>query len=166
MSQSDEELVNRVLVLNDRQAYCDLVRKYQVDLRSYLARLVRNPEWAGDLAQEAFLTGYRKLNQLKNPAKFRSWIYSIAHTEFLQWNRGRALTESLENWDSGDNADVFAGTEVRLLFKGLRAEECSAVTLCLAHDFTHAEAAQMLGLPVGTVKSLILRARIKMGAKL
>lgn len=59
--------------------------------------------------------------------------------------------------------DVFARVEVASLFKHLRAEEQSALTLCLAHDFSHAEAAETLGIPIGTVKSLIARARAKIG---
>ena len=163
MNHSDEELVRRVLILNDRQAYGDLVRKYQVAVRSYLRRLTANPEWADDIAQEAFLNGYRRLDQLKEFNKFRSWIYAVAHSQFLQWHRSHESFENEENIESPQTEDSFAGTEVRLLFKSLRPEECSALTLCLAHDFTHAEAAEMLNVPLGTIKSLILRAREKLG---
>jgi RNA polymerase sigma factor (sigma-70 family) len=165
MSASDSELVKRVLLLNDRNAYCGLVRKYQAEMRSYLIRLTRNEEWAGDLAQESFLHGYRRLNQLKDHSKYRAWIYSIAHSQFLQWHRSHESFESDEQQDAVQEGDPFAGVEARQLFKNLRPEECSALTLCLAHDFSHAEAAHMLGVPLGTVKSLILRAREKLGVK-
>ena len=163
MSESDSELVRRVLLLNDRKAYCDLVLKHQVAVRSYLLRLTRNQEWANDIAQETFLNGYRRLDQLKEYGKYRSWIFSIAHTQFLQWHRSHESFESDEGHDEALTCDLFAATEVRVLLKSLRPEESSALTLCLAHDFTHTEAAQMLDMPVGTVKSLILRAREKIG---
>ena len=165
MSQDDRELVQRVLVLNDRNAYCDLVRKYQVEVRSYLVRLTHNGEWACDIAQETFLTGYRRLDQLKDFGKFRAWIYSVAHTQFLQWHRSHENFDSDEAIDVAIAGDAFAGSELRMLFKSLRPEECSVLTLCLAHEFSHGEAAQMLNLPIGTVKSLILRARAKLGVK-
>ena len=164
MTILDGELVKRVLILNDRQAYSDLVRKYQVEVRSYLTRLTRNREWANDLAQETFLLGYRKLDQLKDHDKYRAWIYSIAHSQFLQWHRSHKESESEKEPATIDTRDLFAGTEVRQLLKSLRPEECSALTLCLGYDFTHSEAASLLNLPLGTIKSLILRAREKIGA--
>lgn len=173
---ADRELIRRVLLLNDRNAYCDLVRKYQVAIRAYLFHLTRNSESAGDIAQETFLTGYRRLDQLKDHNKFRNWIYAIAHTQFLQWHRTQENFVNSE--ESGNNPsdfdgtselgrsqgqNFFAATEVRILFKSLRPEERSALTLCLAHDFTHAETAAALNIPLGTVKTLISRARAKIG---
>lgn len=163
MSASDSELVWRVLLLNDRKAYCDLVFKHQVAVRSYLQRLTGNAEWASDIAQETFLNGYRRLDQLKEYGKYRSWIFAIAHTQFLQWHRAHESFESEDTNEEAAASDAFAGTEVRMLLKSLRPEESSALTLCLAHDFTHVEAARMLNMPIGTVKSLISRAREKIG---
>jgi RNA polymerase sigma factor (sigma-70 family) len=165
MSPTDGELVKRVLLLNDRTAYCGLVQRHQAAVRAYLLRLTRNPEWANDLAQEAFLDGYRKLNQLKDQTKFRSWVFSIAHSQFLQWHRSTESFDRELDRDGAHATDFFAATEATLLLKGLRPEEQSALTLCLAHDFTHAETAQMLNLPLGTTKSLILRAKEKLGGQ-
>ena len=165
MQMEDRELVKRVLLLNDRSAYSSLVSRHQASVRSYLFKLTHSQEWADDLAQEAFLNGYRHLDQLKDHTKYRSWIFSVAHTQFLQWHRSHKSFESSESHDAVQETDFYAGTEVRSLLKNLRPEECSALTLCLAHDFTHQEAADMLGLPLGSVKSLILRAREKLGAE-
>jgi RNA polymerase sigma-70 factor, ECF subfamily len=165
MQMEDRELVKRVLLLNDRSAYSSLVSRHQSAVRSYLFKLTHSREWADDLAQETFLSGYRHLDQLKDHTKYRSWIFSVAHTQFLQWHRSHKSFESDESHDAAQETDFFAITEVRSLFKSLRPEECSALTLCLAHDFTHQEAADMLGLPLGSVKSLILRAREKIGAE-
>ena len=162
---SDRERVQRALVLDDRAAYGDLVRKYQVEIRTYLTRLTRNKEAADDLAQESFLHGYRHLAQLADGAKFRPWLFAIAHTQFLQWWRRRKDTSSELPETGGGEARVSARVEVESLLKALRPEERSAMILCLGHDFTHAEAAATLGLPLGTVKSLILRARQKLGGQ-
>jgi RNA polymerase sigma-70 factor (ECF subfamily) len=136
-------------------------------------RLTQSREWANDIAQETFLNGFRHLDQLKDHNKYRSWIYSVAHTQFLQWKRSHESFASDENIDENHDAtsasslfrDPFAGTEVRELLQSLKPEEMSVLVLCLAHDFSHSEAASTLNLPLGTVKTLILRAREKIGAQ-
>lgn len=160
---SDRERVHRALVLDDRAAYSDLVRKYQTEVRTYLVRLTRNRETADDLAQETFLTGYRRLAQLTDAGKFRAWLYSIAHSQFLQWWRQRKPEGGEGPEQGGGEMAVSAKAEVESLLKSLRPEERSALILCLGHEFTHAEAAAMLALPLGTVKSLVQRARQKLG---
>lgn len=159
---TDQDRVHRTLFLHDKNAYNDLVRKYQVEIRTYLTRLIRNREWADDVAQETFLKGYRLLAQLQEAAKFRSWIYSIAHTEFLQWYRKNKEREVTLSSDTSE-LSVSARAEVNSLLKTLRPIECSAIVLCLGHEFTHSEAAEILKMPLGTVKSLILRAKEKLG---
>src|SRR5580704_5572813 len=109
----DSELVRRVLLLQDRGAYCGLVRKYQAEVRSYLARLTRSREWADDIAQETFLHGFRRLDQLKDHGKFRAWIFALAHSQFLQWHRAHENFEEHEDQELAASGDPFAGTEVR-----------------------------------------------------
>jgi RNA polymerase sigma-70 factor (ECF subfamily) len=168
---SDRELVQRVLILDDRNAYSALVRKYQSQIRAYLYRRTRDREWADDLAQEAFLQGYRSIHQLSGGDRFRGWLFTIAHRQFLQAYRSRTNEhQSIDNWP-GDGVVLFepvssAGlderAEVQALLSSLRANEQEAIILCLGYEFTHPEAAEILGLSVGTVKSLVLRAREKL----
>ncbi len=164
--QSDLDLVQRTLLLDDRKAYSQLVRKYQVAIRTYLARLTRNKEIADDLAQDTFLAGYRRLAQIHDGAKYQAWIYSIAHNEYLQWYRRQPkVTESLERELAGPQDEERAANAkiaVNELLQTMRPEEQSAIVLCLGHEFSHAEAAAILKIPVGTVKSLILRTRQKL----
>lgn len=160
---SDSELVRRTLVLKDRGSYGQLVQKYQTEIRTYLLRLTRNKELADDLAQESFLLGFRNLNQLNESAHYRAWVYKIAYREFLKWAR-RKKENCNEVPDVGySDITVSARSEVNSLLSQVRPEEQAALILCLGQEFTHHEAAEILQMPVGTIKSLILRAREKLG---
>lgn len=172
VAPGDRELVQRVLVLDDRNAYTLLVKKHQQSIRAYLTRLTRVREIADDLAQETFLLGYRRIAQLKDHGKFLAWIYSIAHTQFLMWVRAQKGVETeafsseteVASHDGLEMADrMSAKMEAEEVLRDMKPEERSALVLCLAHDFTHTEAAEILGMPVGTIKSLIFRARQKLG---
>ncbi len=162
---TDQELVHRTLVLKDKFSYGRLVQKYQKEIRTYLLRLSKNKETADDLAQESFLNGFRNLGQLKDSGHYRAWMFRIAYYEFLQWLRKQKATasESIENSSSYD--DLSAKAELNSLLKHIRDEERAAIILCLGHGFTHGEAAELLNVPEGTVKSLILRAREKIGVQ-
>ena len=162
---TDQELVHRTLVLKDRFAYGQLVQKYQKEIRTYLVRLSKNKETADDLAQDSFLVGFRNLVQLKNTHHYRAWIYSVAYHEFLQWLR-RQKNHNTEKTDlHSESENISAKVELNSLLMQIRDEERAAIILCLGHGFTHSEAANILKMPEGTVKSLILRAREKLGVQ-
>ena len=172
---SPAELVQRTLILDDRQAYGDLVRAHQGHVRAFLFRRTRNRELADDLAQETFLTAYRNLQQLKQSKQFRSWLLTIAHRCFLQTYRSQKssqagaglqpLDEWGEGWPPDDAVDAAESlqsrTQLMSVLRPLRPQEQEAILLCLGHEFSHQEAAEILGIAVGTVKSLVLRAREK-----
>jgi len=156
-----------VVLLDDRAAYSSLVRRHQVAIRTYLTRLTHNLEIADELAQETFLSGYRRITQLQDLDKFLPWIYSIAHTQFLQWLRTQKknVPEERRTVEASVGTEIVtAGIELESILKPMRPEERSALILCLGHEFSHAEAADILKIPIGTVKSLISRAKAKLGA--
>jgi RNA polymerase sigma-70 factor (ECF subfamily) len=162
---TDQELVHRTLVLKDKFSYGRLVQKYQKEIRTYLLRLSRNKETADDLAQESFLTGFRNLAQLRDSGQYRAWMFRIAYHEFLQWLRRQKETATEDVEAHYENETLSAKAELNSLLKQIRDEERAAIILCLGHGFTHGEAAELLKVPEGTVKSLILRAREKIGVQ-
>jgi RNA polymerase sigma factor (sigma-70 family) len=162
---TDQELVHRTLVLKDRSSYGQLVQKYQREIRTYLVRLSKNKEMADDLAQESFLIGFRTLAQLKETKHYRAWMYSIAYHEFLQWFRRQKNQVADEVRPHSELENISSKLELNSLLKQIREEEQAAVILCLGHGFTHSEASDILKMPEGTIKSLILRAREKIGVE-
>lgn len=148
-------------------AFTALVTRHQQGLRGFLRRLCRNHALADDLAQEAFVTAWTSLDGLKDPARFRSWLYGLgwrlAASRFRSEDRRRAREEAYVV----EQADVPGLTpEDRIALEKamsrLPPDQRAAVALCLSGGFSHTEAAETLGLPVGTVKSHVTRGRAKL----
>ncbi len=174
MAASDLELVALVAATGDQHAFGQLVDRYQTLVRAMLTRMSGNHALADDLAQEAFIKAYRKIGSFTGKGSFKSWLCRIAYTEFLQAVRKRkaaqAAMERLKahqdnkqaeaNWDTGDALDLD-----RALAQ-LSEVERTLIVLCFSTGLTHSEAAQVSGLPLGTVKSHINRGKAKLRALL
>jgi RNA polymerase sigma-70 factor (ECF subfamily) len=153
----DAALVARVQ-LGERNAYAVLVRRHQGAVRALLRRLCKGDEaLADDLAQEAFLQAWRKLDQFRGDARFSTWIYRIAYNVFLMHARTQRPQESLdESQESG----------LERALARLSDAERAAIVQCYYLDRSHEEAAYVLGCPLGTVKSHLARAKQKLKAQM
>lgn len=155
-------------VSGDDVAFGALVRKFQGKVRSFLMRMTRgNHALADDLAQETFLEAWRKLAQFRGEGTFQSWLYRIAYTRFLMEVRkrrpeGAELDDDLPAPDSSGASD--ARLDLERAMQRLSAAERATLTLCYAMEFSNTEAAEVLDMPLGTVKSHVLRGREKLQA--
>jgi RNA polymerase sigma-70 factor, ECF subfamily len=175
---SDAQLIARVLVKDDRHAFGELVRRHQSAVRASLRRLTAgNHALADDLAQETFLLAYRNLKSFRQEAKFSTWLYRIAYNAFLAEARKRKELPLLEDQDADESAgyDDAAAPLARTAALSIDLEramatlsdaERAAIVQCYHNDLSHEEAAFVLGCPVGTVKTHILRAKQKLKARL
>ena len=138
----------------DVAAFGFLVRQHQSPLRGYLRRLTRgNHALADDLAQETFLEAHRKLSQFAGKGSFAGWLYAIAWSRFLMEARQRKL-EPLD--------DPALKLDLEKALALLRPPERSALTLCFALGMPHEEAAEVMKVPLGTLKSHVARGREKL----
>jgi RNA polymerase sigma-70 factor (ECF subfamily) len=165
---SDSALIARVLVDDDRNAFSELIRRYQSQVRRLLRKLTGgDPTLADDLAQETFLRGYRSLKSYRGAAKFSTWLYQIAYRCFLT-EAGRMKTRAEVPVEAARPVhDVALGEsrEARTLLQrdltraleALNGEEREAIALAFGQDLSHEEAAAILGCPLGTLKSRINR---------
>lgn len=164
----DSDIVRRVVQHDDREGFCELVRRHQSDVRNLLRRLTAGDHaLADDLAQEAFIRAFRCLKSFQGTAKFSTWLYRIAYNVFLSSARGRAS----EKWDPIEKArdipgpdqsdEGLAGIDLEKAFRNLTGTERATLTLAYGKGMTHAEIAQALGSPLGTVKTHIARAKEK-----
>lgn len=172
MEPDDAELISRTLVDGDSHAFDQLVLRHQSPVRSLLRRLAGgNEALADDLAQEAFLIAWRKLGSFRNEARFPTWLHQIAYRTFLAHARGRRDHEPLDdNSDPGSVDSTARGSDfqhdLELAMLRLSEPERAVVTLCLGSSLTHVEAASVLQLPIGTIKTHLLRGREKLRVQL
>jgi RNA polymerase sigma-70 factor, ECF subfamily len=173
---SDADLIARVVVSDDRNAFAELVRRHQSVVRASLRKLARGDEGlADDLAQETFLLAYRNLAKFRFDAKFSTWLYRIAYNVFV--SDARKMKEVLHETDedqapevSDDAVPLAESANLRLdldrAMACLNDAERAVIVQCYYNDLSHDEAAQVLAMPLGTVKTHVLKAKEKMKSSL
>jgi RNA polymerase sigma-70 factor (ECF subfamily) len=178
-------LVQRVQ-RGDKKAFDLLVSKYQRKLMRLVSRLVHDQAEAEDVVQEAFIKAYRALPQFRGDAAFYTWLYRIginAAKNYLATQKSRAPTstdndiEDAETFDDADHlrdnntpesalATKQIAATVNLAMEGLTEELRTAITLREIESLSYEEIAEVMGCPIGTVRSRIFRAREAIAAKL
>ena len=174
MSFTDADLIARVLLREDQNAFGELVRRYQSPVRAFLARMTHgDAHLADDLAQETFLKAWRKLQTYRGGARFSTWLFGIAVNEFRMASRRRkepALEEVDELPLEPEEPAAARNSHLRLdlteALQLLNPNERAAVVLCCQNGLSHEEAAQVLDCPLGTVKTNILRGKEKLRRRL
>ena len=152
-------------------AFGRLVHMHQQGLRAFLRRLTGAHADADDMAQETFVFAWEHIARFDSARPFRPWLYGIAWRKHREGRRGwlRRLTRqgrAVEGAATQVRPDPGLGLDLAKALELLPAEQKAALLLCLAAEFTHAEAAAALGLPLGTVKSHVARGREKLVAAL
>jgi RNA polymerase sigma-70 factor (ECF subfamily) len=152
----------------DREAFAQLVRIHQSRVRLQLRRLARGDmALADDLAQETFVQAWQHLGQFRAEARFATWLHRIALTNFLQHVR---KPDRLVEWCTAVDAEAahdprpaegLQGDVVQAL-AALTEMQRLAILHCYHLELSHAEAAQVLGLPLGTLKSHLERAKARL----
>jgi RNA polymerase sigma-70 factor (ECF subfamily) len=161
----DEALVRRAQ-RGDRYAFDELVQRHRGRVYAVTLRLTRNPADAEDALQDAFLNAYRGLASFGRRSKVSTWLYRIAVNASYDVVSRRRDTTSLDDQPAIEPAaggDPFAQDAARqaieTALRRLPAEFREAVVLCDVAGLGAAEAGEVLGLPSGTVKSRVFRAR-------
>lgn len=163
----DESKLIARAAAGDSAAFALLVRQHQSGLRGFLRRLTRaDYALADDVAQEALLEAWRKLSHYRGEGSFAGWLNRIAWSRFLMDARKRKpeLLEDLPEQSFEASPDTKLDLESAMA--KLSAGERAALTLCYALGHSNEEAAAILAMPLGTVKSHVLRGREKLRAML
>ena len=168
MPLNDAALVARVLLEDDHHAFAELVRNHQSPVRGLLRQLTRSDlALADDLAQETFLRAYKNIRSFRGEAKFSTWLYRIAYNCFREEARKRkelvGIDESqLEAEQDPQTVDPALKHDLMQALQLLPLHERSAILLCCQNGLSHDEAARVLDIPLGTVKTNVLRGREKL----
>jgi RNA polymerase sigma-70 factor, ECF subfamily len=159
----------------DSAAFAELVRAHQGYLRKLLGRVCKGDQArADDLAQEAFVRAWRALPQFRGDSRFRTWLtrlaYSSLSAERPALPQVPKANESDLTPELGVSSDFAPGLNWRMdldrALERLSDAQRHAVLLTYGADLSHSEAAQVLGWPLGTLKTQVLRAKERLRAHL
>jgi RNA polymerase sigma-70 factor (ECF subfamily) len=180
----DEELLRRSRVGGDAVAFETLVHRYEGELFSYLRRYLGSAEMAEDVFQATFLQVYLKKENFEDGRRFRPWLYTIATNQAIDAQRRnrRHRMVSIDQRSGGDDdvgalVEMLAGRDqtaddrmadeearewVRSAVDDLPESLKGTVLLVYHQGMKYREAADVLGIPVGTVKSRLHAALLKL----
>jgi RNA polymerase sigma-70 factor (ECF subfamily) len=182
---TDEQLLVKYRTDGDREAYAQLVQRYERQLYSYLRRYLGHAEMAEDVFQATFLQVHLKCDRFDETRRFRPWLYTVATNQAIDAQRRnkRHRMVSLDRGSSSEDLDI--GTLVNLLEgkesdplenvsqleRGQWVQDAidqlseamrSVIELVYYQGMKYREAAEILDIPVGTVKSRLHAAIIKL----
>jgi RNA polymerase sigma-70 factor (ECF subfamily) len=172
---ADCDLVTRA-VSGREDGFEELVRRYQRPIAAYVYRMVGDYEAALDLTQEVFIKVYNSLRRYRSEFKFSTWIYKIAHNSAVDHLRRRGGREqALQREFDGEQYNLPIESrrlspeqeseraerreEIERVVRELPAAYRELVVLRHSHDLSYDEIAEVTGLPLGTVKNRLFRAR-------
>ncbi|CAN5651684.1 MAG: sigma-70 family RNA polymerase sigma factor [Gemmatimonadota bacterium] len=178
---TDQDLVTRARAGSER-AYRELLERYQRPVFSLIYRMVRDREQAEDLSQETFVKVFNHLDKYDPKYKFSSWIFKISSnlsidalrkkelaTVSLDGSRHAVTEEQIESSritveSRTENPEEYLeakelGEEIEQAIGTLRAEYRTAILLRHVEGRPYEEIAEVMGVPLGTVKTYIHRAR-------
>jgi RNA polymerase sigma-70 factor (ECF subfamily) len=179
--KTDQEIV-ALARAGEEAAYRELIRRYERPLFSLLFRMVRDRELAEDLEQETFVKALNAIESYRPEFKFSSWIFKIANNAAIDHLRRRELdTLSLEGSPQAETPEAIEATalqiggrqesplaevearelggQIEAAIAQLRPEYRSCILLRHVEGRAYEEIAEILNLPLGTVKTYIHRAR-------
>jgi RNA polymerase sigma-70 factor (ECF subfamily) len=179
---ADGELVAKALVGREN-CFEELVRRYQRPIAAYVYRMVGNYDAALDLTQEVFIKVYNSLTRYRSEFKFSTWIYKIAHNAAIDYLRRHAVREeALVSGAEGEHREISIESkrltpeqeserkerrgEIEGVVQSLPTAYRELIVLRHSQDLSYDEIAEVTGLPLGTVKNRLFRAREAMRIEL
>ena len=155
MRKSDRTLIRTVLAGNV-DAFGPLVARYQEAVYAVVWSMVRDFASTEDIAQEAFITAYTRLSELRDPAAFPAWLRRIAANAARMWLRGRSGRDTTLNMDHlvASKNGVSAGLrqEVAEILASLPQKKREVAILCYLDGVSRRDAARFLGVSEGALR--------------
>lgn len=163
---TDRQLLQRV-AQGDEQALDILYQRHSGPLYNYLLRLVYEPPLAEDLLQEVFVAAWEGAGRFRGRSKVTTWLFRIAHNRAVSWLRRRKREVTLDT--VGDlptedgPAELMMGRwradQIQAALAQLSPKHRAVLELAFYHELSYQEIAEVVGCPVGTVKSRVSYAR-------
>ena len=177
---TEEQALIRQVQSGSHEAFAQLVKRHETHVYNLCLRMCGNPEDARDLSQEAFLKAWRGINLYKSESSFSTWLYRLTSNvciDFLRRQKRRpTVSLTVEDGDSSaelEIEDLEPSPEEQVLHQErtravatamtqLEEEFRLVLTLRVVQDLPYEEIAGILDIKVGTVKSRLARARLKL----
>jgi RNA polymerase sigma-70 factor, ECF subfamily len=161
----------------DPAAFDEIVDRYERRVFAVALRIVRNNDDARDVTQEVFVTALRALKGFRGDAQLSTWFHRVtvnASLDLVRKRRRREHSSVDELTDQpagepGPEAEAIAAVRAREVHKALGAlapDQRALIVMHDLHDLDYAECAEALGIPLGTVKSRLHRARLALARQL
>lgn len=162
MNEPDPELI-RAAAAGDTAAFEELVRGYQEHVWRFLRHLLSDPDLARDITQETFVRIYRRLDSFRFDSKFSTWVFQVARNAGIDALRSRQRRQRLASTlqlrprlsEPSGELTVELGEALQSLKPKLR----EAFVMIEGLGLSYREAGEALGVPEGTVKSRVFKAR-------
>lgn len=178
MNVDDRRLIVACLQGN-RDAFTVLTRRYEDRLFNTVFQVVGNVEDAQDVVQETFINAYQSLHNFKGDAQFYTWLYRIAMNTAISHKRKQKGTLSLDSGRNGEAGleppdrseynrpghameQAEQGRGIQKALNSLSPEHKIVLVLKEIEDLKYEQIAEILQLPIGTVRSRLHRARIEL----
>lgn len=170
MSKSEDlGLIARVNLFGDKNAYNKLVVKHQSSVRRFLMNLTMGDSmWSDDLAQETFIKAYLNLGSFQGISGFSSWLMKIAYRNFCDSLRTKRLETNLDYLENSihhtsDNHFSSLNLDLNTALKILKPQERTVILLFYMEDQSQKEISKIMNIPLGTVKTHLLKGKEKLG---
>jgi len=172
MHQSEEDLLVLAAQDGDQKAFATIFKRYHKPLLSYAIKFCNDPELAKDATQETWIKLAKNIRKLDDPRALRSWLYKTVNWRLIDLvrssNRHQVNTQALDEDHHGEphHLSVDEGSELLTAIAQLATVEKQMIHMFYLDDFKVNEIAVVLGIPSGTVKSRLNRARKVLRQKL
>ena len=175
-SMNDAELINQILNGN-MNAFTFLVNRYQKLVVHITGRLIQRQDELEDICQEVFLKVYQNLGKYRNECKLSTWIATIAYNTSINYLRKFKKGDEVNPGDSAAlrnltdyRSDEFEKTDLHRYIRDqielLPVQYRTVLTLFHLEEFSYQEIEQITGMPEGTIKSYLFRAKALLKEKL
>ncbi len=175
---SDEQLISRFQA-GDENAYVELVNRFKDKLTNFVYYFLKDEELSEDIVQDTFIKLYEKKNYYRPVAKFSTWIYTIArnlaNTELRKKNRAKIMYLSQIKYDNKNHElrskdqslismieNEYLLDELNSAIDRLPDNYKTAIILRDIQGLNYEEISKIVGVPLGTIKSRINRARLQL----
>jgi RNA polymerase sigma-70 factor (ECF subfamily) len=183
MASREEKWVRKTLA-GSHEAFADIVNRYQRPVFSIVVRMVRDSGLAEDLTQETFIKAFRALRTYDARRKFSSWLFTIAHNTTIDYLRKKSLqtvplesegeeSDPLDRLPSDDSVTPERAAMSRDLadafeeeLRAMRPEYAEILVLRFQEGLAYEEIVEITGLPMGTVKTHLFRARRQLATRM